>query len=278
MSTQTAVLVIAAAVVLISVALIWILVVARLRKLVYNASQALVRLEALNATTIASVAPRPPISHTFTLHATSKQKFDRFDLRTWMASNALDNEAWFVQEVNFREAATRYFGAYNLDTEALAGQFLGQSSHPRVKEARFAAIEKKRFDRRKLAYPTPTARVSSVVKYTSPKGKNSYSRSLIWDFGQLKDGLESAQATRASQTTTQALRQRERSLMTSSLRMTILRRDNYRCRMCGASAADGATLHVDHIIPVSRDGRTVAENLQALCEPCNLGKSNRFIG
>ncbi|WP_442977751.1 HNH endonuclease [Salinibacterium sp. CAN_S4] len=48
--------------------------------------------------------------------------------------------------------------------------------------------------------------------------------------------------------------------------------------MCGASASNGATLHVDHIIPVSRDGRTVPENLQTLCEPCNLGKSNRFVG
>jgi len=277
MSTQTATIVIVAAVV-ISIAVIWILVVARLRKLVYNASQALIRLEALNATTIASVAPHPPISHTFTLNATSKQKFDRFDLPTWMESNALDNEAWFVQEVDLREAATRYFSAYKLDIEALGGQFLGQSSHPRVKEARFASIEKKRFDRRKLPHPTPTARVISTVKYRSPKGQNSYSRSLVWDFGQLKAGLETAQSTRARQSTTQALRQRERSLMTSGLRMTILRRDNYRCQMCGASASNGATLHVDHIIPVSRDGRTVAENLQALCEPCNLGKSNRFIG
>ena len=48
--------------------------------------------------------------------------------------------------------------------------------------------------------------------------------------------------------------------------------------MCGASAADGATLHIDHIVPVSLGGRTVQENLQTLCQSCNLGKSNRFVG
>ena len=277
MSTQTATIVILA-VCLIAVAMVWVLIATRLRHLVYKASEALARLEALNSRATLSVSQLPPIAHSFTLNATSKQKYDRFDLPGWLAMNVLDNEKWFAQEIDIRQAATRSFGAYKLDVDAIAGQFLGRSSHPRIKEARFAALEKRRFDRRKLTYPTPTARVSSTVKYRSPKGQNSYARSVTWDFGQLKLGLETAQATRARQSTTQALRQRERSLMTSSLRMTILRRDNYRCRMCGASASNGATLHVDHIIPVSRDGRTVPENLQALCEPCNLGKSNRFIG
>jgi 5-methylcytosine-specific restriction endonuclease McrA len=48
--------------------------------------------------------------------------------------------------------------------------------------------------------------------------------------------------------------------------------------MCGASASDGAVLHIDHITPVSHDGLTVPENLQTLCQSCNLGKSNRFVG
>jgi 5-methylcytosine-specific restriction endonuclease McrA len=120
--------------------------------------------------------------------------------------------------------------------------------------------------------------VTTTVKYTSPKGQNSYSRHIEWNFDQLHQGIRAAQATRARQSTTAARRQRERSLMTSGLRVTILRRDGFRCRMCGASAADGAVLHVDHITPVSRDGQTVPENLQTLCESCNLGKSNKFIG
>lgn len=60
------------------------------------------------------------------------------------------------------------------------------------------------------------------------------------------------------------------------LRWTILKRDNFSCRKCGRSPAKDqkVILHVDHIIPWSKDGETVIENLETLCEQCNLGKSN----
>lgn len=45
----------------------------------------------------------------------------------------------------------------------------------------------------------------------------------------------------------------------------------------GAAAADGVKLHVDHIVPVSRGGKTVMSNLQTLCEDCNCGKGNRYL-
>ena len=61
----------------------------------------------------------------------------------------------------------------------------------------------------------------------------------------------------------------------ASLRFLVLARDRGRCVLCGARADDGVRLHVDHIVPWSRSGRTVAENLQTLCDRCNLGKSNR---
>jgi 5-methylcytosine-specific restriction endonuclease McrA len=60
------------------------------------------------------------------------------------------------------------------------------------------------------------------------------------------------------------------------LRFRILKRDNFSCRACGASPAltPGLELHVDHIIAWSVGGETIEENLQTLCEACNLGKSN----
>jgi hypothetical protein len=60
------------------------------------------------------------------------------------------------------------------------------------------------------------------------------------------------------------------------LRFRVMKRDNFSCCACGASPAlmPGLTLHVDHINPWSRGGETIEENLQTLCEPCNLGKSN----
>ena len=64
--------------------------------------------------------------------------------------------------------------------------------------------------------------------------------------------------------------------MSDSLRYDILKRDNFRCKICGITASEGAKLHVDHIIPVSKGGKTVKSNLQTLCERCNLGKSNKL--
>jgi len=39
---------------------------------------------------------------------------------------------------------------------------------------------------------------------------------------------------------------------------------------------DDVKLHVDHIVPVSRGGKSVMGNLQTLCEDCNCGKGNRY--
>ncbi len=60
------------------------------------------------------------------------------------------------------------------------------------------------------------------------------------------------------------------------LRYKVLLRDNFTCKQCGASPAknQNVELHVDHIIPWSKNGETVLENLQTLCSICNLGKSN----
>lgn len=60
------------------------------------------------------------------------------------------------------------------------------------------------------------------------------------------------------------------------LRFRVLQRDRFCCLHCGASPAKqpGVELHVDHIVPWSKGGETIIENLQTLCSACNLGKSN----
>ena len=71
-------------------------------------------------------------------------------------------------------------------------------------------------------------------------------------------------------------RQKTRSYLKPSLRFKILHRDRYRCQACGASAANGADLHVDHILPVSKGGTNDESNLRTLCSECNIGRGNRY--
>jgi hypothetical protein len=58
------------------------------------------------------------------------------------------------------------------------------------------------------------------------------------------------------------------------LRFRVFQRDRFRCIACGRSPATdlNIVLHADHVTPVALGGKTVLENLQSLCETCNLGK------
>ena len=80
----------------------------------------------------------------------------------------------------------------------------------------------------------------------------------------------------AYQNSEEARKKRARSQMTDKLRYEILKRDGFRCKLCGRTADDGVKLHVDHIIPVSKGGETVPDNLRTLCEDCNWGKGDRL--
>ena len=70
----------------------------------------------------------------------------------------------------------------------------------------------------------------------------------------------------------------QRALMTSKLRNTILQRDNFTCKKCGASQNNepNLLLEVDHIIPISKGGITSVDNLQTLCWRCNRSKGNKL--
>jgi len=61
------------------------------------------------------------------------------------------------------------------------------------------------------------------------------------------------------------------------LRYDALKRNGGYCELCGRGKRDGASLHVDHIKPRSLHPELalVLENLQVLCEECNIGKGNR---
>mgnify|MGYP002566474222 FL=1 len=70
-------------------------------------------------------------------------------------------------------------------------------------------------------------------------------------------------------------KQQERQIMNNDIRYNVLKRDNFTCQKCGATVLDGIKLEVDHIIPVSKGGKTNMSNLQTLCNRCNKGKSNK---
>lgn len=68
--------------------------------------------------------------------------------------------------------------------------------------------------------------------------------------------------------------EKKRNPIESRLRHEVFKRDDYQCKECRKSNKE-STLHADHILPVSQGGTDELDNLQTLCQACNLAKSNR---
>jgi hypothetical protein len=93
------------------------------------------------------------------------------------------------------------------------------------------------------------------------------------------------QAEEVSASTVREARPRARSaenarVVRPGLRFKVFMRDRFRCVACGRSPAThlSVELHADHIVSVYDGGRTTFENLQTLCQDCNLGKGRTSIG
>lgn len=73
----------------------------------------------------------------------------------------------------------------------------------------------------------------------------------------------------------------QRALMTARLRSWIKDRDFHTCQnqRCGISTAmePHLLLEIDHIVPVSKGGLSVPENLQTLCWRCNRTKGAKLL-
>lgn len=59
-------------------------------------------------------------------------------------------------------------------------------------------------------------------------------------------------------------------------RRNIYERDGYTCQYCGRKL-ERQQLNIDHLIPLSRGGRTVWENVVCSCRRCNLKKGDQTM-
>lgn len=62
-------------------------------------------------------------------------------------------------------------------------------------------------------------------------------------------------------------------------RYSVLERAGFKCQCCGIKPLknNDVILHIDHIIPYSLGGSDNIDNLQVLCNKCNISKRNKFI-
>lgn len=62
------------------------------------------------------------------------------------------------------------------------------------------------------------------------------------------------------------------------IRLKILKRDKYTCKLCGLSPAknNNIELEIDHIYPFSLSKEHKEYNLQVLCKKCNRTKADKY--
>lgn len=64
-----------------------------------------------------------------------------------------------------------------------------------------------------------------------------------------------------------------RAIQRKISRRALFARDGWRCQYCGATGK----LTLDHVVPRSRGGPSVWENVVTSCAPCNLRKGDRLL-
>lgn len=70
-------------------------------------------------------------------------------------------------------------------------------------------------------------------------------------------------------------REDQRKALTKELRLAVMKRDNYTCKLCGKRMLDEVGLHIDHIIPIAKGGKSIPSNLRVLCSKCNGSKGSK---
>lgn len=91
-------------------------------------------------------------------------------------------------------------------------------------------------------------------------------------------GTDEPQIEAESPQNTRAQARKTKREISERMRFRILVRDGFRCGTCGTSPLEnrGTELHVDHIVPWSKGGETMPDNLATKCSRCNLGKGDAF--
>lgn len=204
----------------------------------------------------------------------SKQKWDRVDInKRSMELLYNDNYLNLIREkiTENREKYKEYTKEVNTILKT-PKECITMSNVP-LKQ--FIRIENTLWDETMLK-PPQDIEISITFRYDSPQGRKHYENTATYYFDDYLFACVAIPLEQQRVADSKTQQQFERAKMSNSLRYDIMKRDGFRCVLCGAKASDGITLHVDHIIPIAKGGKTEWDNLRTLCDRCNSGKRDKY--
>jgi hypothetical protein len=145
---------------------------------------------------------------------------------------------------------------------------------PLANKKRLSKFEQSFFENNILA-PQIVFSISVKLILTNINGVHQYSKSEIFFPKDIKYLLAKINQRRGSffldNGVWESICRVERGKVSNRMRFAIYERDDHRCRRCGRSTND---LEIDHIIPISKGGKSTYDNLQTLCHRCNKEKGS----
>ena len=170
------------------------------------------------------------------------------------------------------ETADEYISEINKINDE---KFTNYHEDIKISKKRYTAIENRLYQSRIYSNFFKDVKVTVTMRYSSPKGQVVLYKNAEFNLNDLKAAYRSVSRKKLSKDVYDKIVKVERGLISDELRFDVFRRDNYRCKICGSSSDQGVQLHVDHVVPISKGGKSDFDNLQTLCERCNIGKSNK---
>lgn len=203
----------------------------------------------------------------------SKKQFDSFNFDQFLCSKITDELSQCERIIQCVKKNREQAALYREGLDRLPSAVLPENIKKSKLSYRVFAEKEEILFRENLLNPVLSPVVRCVVHYVTPMGRNEYYDEKLYSFDQVMELYRIAKHNISMRKTAYY----QRKIMTDSLRYDILKRDGFRCVICGRSAQeDHVKLHVDHIQPVSRGGKTVPENLRTLCSTCNMGKRDKY--
>lgn len=204
----------------------------------------------------------------------SKVAYDRWSLEDVLYDGIRDHLSEMSQALDGVEANRKLYKDYTTELHNLHSEATKEECKQlEIPYQRFLKVEQRMVNERSFR-PIVDIQVECRREYTSPAGRNEYWEECTFFEEDIRDVFAEVKRDIERRNSEEYRRKAERRRVTDRLRYQIMRRDGFRCQLCGASQADGVKLHVDHIIPISKGGTSDERNLRTLCDRCNLGKGD----
>lgn len=206
------------------------------------------------------------------IHCNSKAQLDRFDYEKHAKDYIADRKEFILTFMKVVNQNRKTWNEYSEQVKTLPMYMTKEESESLGIPYDFCKLKEKELFKDTILKVNLKPELVIAKSYVSPQGRSNYNLHISYSFEEVLELYRDVLNIEKKKETAQY----QRSLMTPKLRFDVMRRDGFRCKYCGRTEADGVKLHVDHIKPVSKGGKTELSNLQTLCDECNLGKSDFY--